>query len=134
VARILLVEDDLDMRPLMEHIMLEHGYEVTVAESVVTATALLDSQPYDLAICDVILPDGSGLTVADRAKAAGVKALVVTGQGLSLKPGSLAPYDYLLKPVRVPELLAGIERCLVDKGGDAEVIQFPSWLTPPGNL
>jgi DNA-binding response OmpR family regulator len=134
MARILLVEDDDEVRPLIEHILLDNGFQATTAESVATAITLLDSRPFDLVMCDVILPDGSGLTVADRAKAAGVKALVVTGQGLSLKPGSLAPYDYLLKPVRVPELLAGIERCLVDKGGDAEVIQFPSWLTPPGNL
>jgi DNA-binding response OmpR family regulator len=61
-------------------------------ETVLTATALLNSQPFELVICDVNLPDGSGLTVADRAKAAGVKVLVMTGQGLSLKPGSLQPY------------------------------------------
>jgi hypothetical protein len=58
--------------------------------------------------------------------AAGIKALVVTGYGLSLKPGSLAPYDYLLKPLRVPELLAGIERRLADQGGEADIIQFPN--------
>jgi DNA-binding response OmpR family regulator len=74
----------------------------------------------------VNLPDGSGLTVADRAKAADVKVLVITGQGLSLEPGSLQPYDYLLKPLRVIELLASIERRLAGKSGDeSAVIQFP---------
>jgi DNA-binding response OmpR family regulator len=126
MARILLLEDDPDVRPLLEHILLDHSYEVTTAESVGTATTLLSSQPFDLVICDVNLPDGSGLTVADQAMAAGVKALVVTGQGLSLKPGSLTPYDYLLKPLRVPELLAGIERRLADQGGEADIIQFPN--------
>src|ERR1700682_4605347 len=121
--RILLVEDDPDLRPLLEHILLDDGYQVTTAESVATATTVLSSQPFDLVICDVNLPDGSGLAIADRAKAAGVKALVVTRQGFSLKPGSLAPYDYLLKPIRVPELLTTIERCLADMAGDAEVIQ-----------
>jgi DNA-binding response OmpR family regulator len=125
VARILLVEDDPDVRPLLEHILLENGYQVTAAESVASATALLAAQPYDLVIRDVNLPDGSGLTVADQAKAAGVKALVVTGQGLSLKPGSLQPYDYLPKPLCGSELLAGIERRLADRDDDAEVIQFP---------
>src|SRR5260221_8792797 len=98
----------------MEHIMVEHGYEVTTAESVTSAVALLSSQPFDLVICDVKLPDGSGLTVADKAIAAGVKTLVVTGHGSSLKPGSLTPYDYLLKPLRAPELLNNIDRCLAD--------------------
>jgi DNA-binding NtrC family response regulator len=125
VARILLVEDDPDVRPLMEHIILDRGYQVTTAESVTIATALLSAQPFDLVICDVNLPDGSGLTVADQAIEAGIKTLVVTGHGLSLKPGSLRPYDYLLKPVRGAELLANIQRCLADKSGDAEIVQFP---------
>ena len=125
MARILLVEDDPDVRPLMEHIIVDHGYQVTTAESVTVATALLSAQPFDLVICDVNLPDGSGLTVADQAIAAGIKTLVTTGHGLSLKPGSLQPYDYLLKPVRGDELLANIQRCLADKSGDAEIVQFP---------
>ncbi len=125
MTRILLVEDDLNVRPLMEHIMVEHGYEVTTSESVTSAVALLGAQPFDLVICDVKLPDGSGLIVADKAIAAGVGALVITGYGLSIQPGSLAPYDYLLKPVRGDELLAGIQRRLADRSGGADVIRFP---------
>jgi DNA-binding NtrC family response regulator len=128
VARILLVEDDLNVRPLMEHIMVEHGYEVTSAESVTSAVALLGAQPFDLVICDVKLPDGNGLIVADKAIAAGLGALVITGYGLSIQPGSLAPYDYLLKPVRGDELLAGIQRCLADKSGSTGIVQF--WKPP----
>jgi DNA-binding NtrC family response regulator len=109
----------------MEHIMLEHGYEVTRAESAASATALISSQPFDLVICDVSLPDGNGLIVADKAIAAGSQVLVITGYGLSLRPDALAPYDYLLKPVRGDELLAGIQRCLADKSGGADVIEFP---------
>jgi DNA-binding response OmpR family regulator len=126
-TRILLVEDDPDVRPLLEHILLSNDFHVTTADSVAVASALLDSQPYDLVIADVNLPDGSGLRVADRAIAAGVRALVVTGQGLSLAPGSLAPYDYLLKPMRVEELLAGIRRCLLARDGTAtpKVVPFP---------
>ena len=67
-----------------------------------------------------------GLTVADRAKAAGVKVLVITGQGLSLEPGILQPCDYLLKPLRVTELLASVERRLFGKSSDdSAVVQFP---------
>src|SRR5207247_458548 len=76
--RILLVDDDVEVRPLLERILLDNGYQVVTAEAVATATALLGSQPLDLAICNGNLPEGSGLTVADKAIAAGVKALVVT--------------------------------------------------------
>jgi len=124
VPRILLVEDDLNVRPLMEHIMVEYGYEVTTAESVTSAVALLGAQPFDLVIRDVRLPDGNGLIVADKAIAAGLGALVITGYGLSIQPDSLTPYDYLLKPVRGDELLASIQRCLADKSGGAGIVQF----------
>ena len=63
--------------------------------------------------------------IADQAIAAGIKTLVITGHGLSLKPGSLQPYDYLLKPVRGDELLANIQRCLAEKSGATEIVQFP---------
>ena len=127
MVRILLVEDDPDVRPLLEHILLTSDFQVTSTESVATASSLLDNQPFDLVITDVNLPDGNGLRIADKAIAMGTKALVVTGHGLTLQPGALEPYNYLLKPLRVGELLAGIERCLAkeEKRDDANVVPFP---------
>ena len=125
MARILLVEDDPDVRPLLEHILHGEGYETTVTETVTNALALIGQQPFDLVITDVNLPDGSGLRVADAAAAAGRKAMVLTGQGLSLKPGALAAYDYLLKPVRVPELLEAVKKRLSRPEGGAKIVDFP---------
>ena len=110
--RILLVDDDVEVRPLLEHILRDNGYQVATAESVTNATALLLAQPFDLVLCDVSLPGGSGFTIADKAIAAGVKAIVVARKDSTPQPGNLAPYDYLLKPFRGDELLDGIERCL----------------------
>jgi DNA-binding response OmpR family regulator len=128
MTRILLVEDDPDVRPLLEHILLSGGFAVTAVESVSGAISLISSQPYDLVITDVNLPDGSGLGVADRAAEAGVKSLVVTGHGLSLAPGSLAAYDYLLKPLRVDELLTAIRRCLArtETTSVSRIVRFPT--------
>jgi len=114
-ARILLVEDDPDVRPLLEHILITELYSATTADSVAVALSLLARQPFDLVVCDVNLPDGSGLRIADEATAAGVKALVATGHGLSLEPGDLAQYNYLLKPLPVSELVAAIERAPAEK-------------------
>jgi DNA-binding NtrC family response regulator len=122
MVSILLVEDDADILPLLEHVLGEEDYDVTTAETVASSIALLDAQRFDLAICDVNLPDGSGLAIADKAKASGVKTLVVTGHGLSLKPGTLAAYDYLLKPIRIVELLTAVERRLAKEDGDAEAV------------
>jgi DNA-binding response OmpR family regulator len=112
VSRILLIEDDHDVRPLLEHVLRSQGFHVTVTESVAGALAQLEGQVFDLVLADVHLPDGSGLSVAERAKALGMRVLVVTSYGLSLTPGALAGYDYLLKPVRRAELLEEVRRRL----------------------
>ena len=124
MARILLVEDDLDVRPLLAYVLAaDGGYEVTAVESVANAAALLAAQPFDLVVTDVHLPDGNGLRIADQAKAKGVKALVLTAHGLSLAPGELAAYDYLLKPLRVKEFIDAVRRQLPRE--DGQVLSFP---------
>ncbi len=126
MARILLVEDDPDVRPLLEHIIAsEAGFQVTAVETAARAIELLVAQPYDLVLTDVNLPDGSGLRVADKAAELEVRALVFTGHGLSITPGSLAKYDYLLKPVRAPELLKAIRTRLARRTGEGKVVPFP---------
>jgi two-component system, NtrC family, response regulator PilR len=119
VIRILLVDDDKHLLLLLEHTLLNNGYHVATADSVATGLSILRSQPFDLLITDVNLPDGIGLTIADEALAAGLKVLVMTAHGLSLKPGSLVNYDYLLKPVRIDELLDAVERRLAEPTPDA---------------
>jgi two-component system response regulator PilR (NtrC family) len=123
VARILLVEDDVDVRPLLEHILkIEARYDVVAVESVANALVLLEEQPFDLVVTDVNLPDGSGLRVADKAKAKGLRALVFTGHGLSLSPGALAQYDYLLKPLHAHEFLEAVRSRL--PRASSEVMPF----------
>jgi hypothetical protein len=58
------------------------------------------------------------LRVADRAKEKGLRALVSTGHGLSLKPGMLAAYDYLLKPLHVREFIDAVRRRLPHDDGE----------------
>ena len=48
LSRTLLVEDNPDVRLVVEHILIDEGYEVDAAENVGQGRALLDSQPYDL--------------------------------------------------------------------------------------
>jgi DNA-binding NtrC family response regulator len=110
VARILLVEDDVDVRPLLEHILVSGQHHVAIADDVATAMTLIDAELFDLVISDINLPDGNGLTIADTAAAKGIKTLLLTGYGLSLSGATLAKYDYLLKPVRIAEFLAAVEQ------------------------
>ena len=109
--RILLVEDDAELRLLLEHVLLGARYEVDTAATVEAACELLGSADYDLVLADGRLQDGTGMVVADRAVAAGVKALIITGYAFELKD-ELGRHDYLLKPVRPSELLEAVDRML----------------------
>jgi DNA-binding NtrC family response regulator len=100
MSRILLVEDDPDVRLLMEHILLDAGYEVDVAGSMTGGGESLGRRSYALVIADGRLPDGNGMAVADKAREEGVKALVVTGYALSLPVEVIDRFEILLKPLR----------------------------------
>jgi DNA-binding response OmpR family regulator len=111
-SRILLVEDDPDVGPLLEHTLLHAGFRVHWVSSVAEAQALLSERVYDLVLTDVMLPDGNGLNIADAASARGIRSLVITGYAFQFPKERLAQHDVLLKPVRPSELVEVIERKL----------------------
>lgn len=110
--RILLVEDDPDVGPLLENMLLSAGYRVSKVETVSAARLLLDHHAHDLLLTDVNLPDGDGIDVADRAKGKGVRTILVTGYAFQLPPEELRRHEYLMKPVRSAELVAAVKRVL----------------------
>ncbi|HWB50648.1 MAG TPA: response regulator [Stellaceae bacterium] len=114
MARILLIEDDADVRLVVEHILVDGGYEVDTAEHVAAGAALLDSGPYDLVVADGRLPDGTGIELADKASALGIPALIITGYAFILRELARDPdrYRILLKPLRPAEILNAVQATL----------------------
>ena len=110
--RILLVEDEDQVRVLMQHTLLAAGYVVDVAETMAEALSLLHAQPYHLVLTDDRLPDGRGVQIADLAREKAIDAVVVTGYALQSTKRDLERYDHLLKPVRPAELVEAVERHL----------------------
>lgn len=112
MTSILLVEDDAELRLLLEHVLLGAGYEVDSAAGVEAAYALLDSRAYDLVLADGRLEDGTGMMVAEQAAENGAKTLIITGYAFELPKEQLGRYEFLLKPVRPSELLEAVARVL----------------------
>jgi DNA-binding response OmpR family regulator len=109
---ILLVEDDPDVGPVLEHILISAGYRVHLVPTFLEAEALLDARPYDLVLTDIMLPDGNGIGIADAARERGIASVVVTGHAFQRPAEELARHEVLLKPVRARELVGAIERRL----------------------
>jgi two-component system response regulator PilR (NtrC family) len=103
-VRLLVVDDEPDLRTLYELTLLREGYEIDSAGSVAEALAHLQAAQYSAVITDMRLPDGSGLAVLRWLEQAGrpEKAVVITAFGSAenaveaLKAGA---FDYLTKPV-----------------------------------
>jgi DNA-binding response OmpR family regulator len=118
MSHILVVEDDPDLRPLLEHVLISGGYTVDVTDTVAGGLARLDEHAYDLVLADGRLSDGTGMMVAERAIAKRTKVLIITGYAFDLPRAELERYYYILKPVRPSELLAEIERVLGSCGAN----------------
>jgi CheY-like chemotaxis protein len=112
MPRILLVEDDANVRMVMEHALFDGGYDVDIAGTVSVGYELLAGQFYDLVVADARMPDGSGLELADKAREKGVPALIITGYAFNLPRDDLDRFEFLLKPVRPSELVQAVDRIL----------------------
>jgi two-component system response regulator PilR (NtrC family) len=115
--RLLVVDDEPDLRTLYELTLLREGYELDSAETVAEALALLRDQRYQVVITDMRLPDGSGMDVLAwlEQQGRGERAIVITAFGSAenaveaLKAGA---YDYLTKPVDLRQFRAVVASAL----------------------
>jgi len=102
--RILVVDDEPDLRTLYELTLLREGYQVDTAENLQQAHALLSDHRYAVLITDMRLPDGLGMSLIHdvRSCARDERCIVITAYGSTenaveaLKAGA---FDYLTKPV-----------------------------------
>jgi DNA-binding response OmpR family regulator len=112
LTRILLLEDDANVRVLMEHVLLTERYQVDPVATIEAARVLIGRNRYDLVLADGVLPDGTGIDIATEAHRRGIPAIIVTAYAFRLPKDELAPFELLLKPVRPAELLRAVEGAL----------------------
>ena len=63
MARVLVVDDDKLFSALMRRALEQRGHHVVLCENAATGRAALTSEEYDIIVCDIVLPDESGLHV-----------------------------------------------------------------------
>ncbi len=116
-ARVLIAEDDADIRLGLVATLESEGYDVVAASDGAQALKLYPQQKYDLVVLDVMMPRASGYDVCRELRAAGaatpVLFLTAKGEEVDKVVGlKLGADDYVVKPFGVRELLARVEALL----------------------
>lgn len=108
--RILIAEDDRELRQLFKHVLLKNGYAVTEASNGEQALAAMDNETFDLVISDIMMPgmDGYELVCRIREAKESIPVLMVTAKDAfaDLQKGfQSGTDDYMVKPVNVNEMV-----------------------------
>lgn len=118
--RVLVVEDDREIRSMIQSTLAVEGFEVQTAVSVSEAAALLQNAPPDVMLLDLGLPDGDGTDlVREVRKRQSLPILVISARHQEAEKIRLLDAgadDYLTKPFSVAELLARIRVALRHRG------------------
>jgi two-component system, NtrC family, response regulator AtoC len=114
-VRILVVEDDEALREILTDELSAHGHEAVGAATVAAGVERVAAEEFDVAVLDLMLPDGSGIDVLKRIADDGLmtEAIVLTGYATvstAIEAMKLGAYDYLTKPTPMEELHVLVEK------------------------
>lgn len=117
MTKILLAEDDNDMRRFLERALDQAGYQVVAYDNGASAYDRLREEPFTLLLTDIVMPEMDGIELARRATEIDpdMKVMFITGfAAVALNPDSNAPKDakVLSKPFHLRDLVTEVEKML----------------------
>lgn len=124
---VLLLDDDATMLSILEGILSGSGYSCVTATSAAEALALVESRPeIAVVLSDILMPDMTGLQFVDRLNTLPLqhprpRVLLLTGQPTveaAVDALRLGVRDFLVKPIRAPDLIDAVRRALAQQQAD----------------
>jgi PAS domain S-box-containing protein len=121
-GRILLIEDETTTRELAEKVLTENGYVVFAVDTAKAAQSVFEREGgnFDLVFSDIVLPDGSGLELAEliHAKKPEIRALLTSGYESGadgIATAQAKGYPFLQKPYSLGDVLRMVRTLLNEK-------------------
>jgi DNA-binding NtrC family response regulator len=116
-GKILVIDDEAEIRESLETLLSFEGYQVDVAADGTSGLAALEAKPYDLALLDLMMPDRSGLDVLKDLRQRDVETpvMVITAYGSvenAVAAIKLGANDFVTKPWNNDKLLIEIEQTI----------------------
>jgi DNA-binding NtrC family response regulator len=127
-ARILIVEDEVDILEFLKELLVSEGYTVSTALEGEVANSLLENQKFDLLIADVKMPKISGLEVLKKAREfdPDILGILITGDFTFRNDlqelEHMGVYDWLFKPLEdINQLLFTVRKALEHREYSLEI-------------
>ena len=115
--RVLVVDDEPDIRELLEITLMRMGLEIRCAEDFSSAKRYLQEETFDLCLTDMKLPDGDGIALVEfiQQHCPNTPSAVITAHGsidLAIKAMKSGAFDFVSKPVSLDTLRSLVEKAL----------------------
>jgi DNA-binding NtrC family response regulator len=117
-SRILVVDDEADIRGLLKEILSEEGYDVEIAADASQARSSRAAQVPDLVLLDIWMPDTDGITLLrewSMTDGYDCPVVMMSGHGTvetAVEATRLGAFDFVEKPLSLTKLLRTVERAL----------------------
>jgi len=139
-AHVLVVDDEADIRALIQDILTDESYEVTTAANAAEARQAREESRPDLVLLDIWMPDTDGISLLREWSESGTldcPVVVMSGHGTvdtAVEATRLGALDFVEKPLSIAKLLRTVQRALdsAKKPATGPKIQLPSLLAPLG--
>ena len=139
-ARILVVDDEADIRELVQEILTEEGYVVEVAGNAAEARAACAAQLPDLVLLDIWMPDTDGISLLrewQQSHGNALPVVMMSGHGTvetAVEATRLGALDYVEKPLSLAKLLRTVRGALEQGGRRRQSLRasLPSLIAPAG--
>jgi DNA-binding NtrC family response regulator len=139
-ARILVVDDEADIRELVQEILSEEGYAVDVAANAAEARAACARQAPDLVLLDIWMPDTDGISLLrewQQGQSLAAPVVMMSGHGTvetAVEATRLGAVDYVEKPLSLAKLLRTVRTSLEEGGRRKKSARslLPPLLAPVG--
>lgn len=131
-AKILVVDDEPNLRKTLADILRVKGYETVAASTGAEAIAAAEHETFSLALIDLMLPDMLGLDVMARIKAISplTEAIILTGHAsmdTAIEATGQGAFSYLLKPYQMDDLLQTIRHGIERQQAQEEILRLASF-------
>jgi two-component system, NtrC family, response regulator PilR len=116
-ARILVVDDERSMLDFLEVLLRDEGYDISTAGSLAEGRSRWQEKDFHLVLCDLMMPDGSGLELLEEIRRQGSSTSVImmtayTSTKSAIEAMKLGAYDYVSKPFDVDEIKLTVQKAI----------------------